>query len=180
MLSVDRDRAVGDCIDSLRRMTRPGNVHGPAANLSLRMPSDHTGNGLSDAEDLLLESHEDRLQGVERGVAECNRSLTAATVRLDGLGQQVVEGNAAVIERIASGFSSVHRRLDASEAGAKEFSDGQRSQGRDIAELKAKVVGRERWVRRAKSAGIGIILAAFGAVASHFGDAAWAWLTVRK
>lgn len=136
------------------------------------------GNGsVKDSGDILLESHEDRLQSVERGVSACNEGIALASVRLDGLGQQVVEGNAAVLEKIHSGFASVHRRLGDGEAAVAGLSGTLQSQGRDVADLKSKSAGKELWLRRARKVSIGAGLTVLGAAASHFGDALWTWLT---
>lgn len=137
-----------------------------------------TGNGSAlESDDLLLEGHEDRLQRVEQELGVCNRAVAVATVRLDTLSQQLMEANAAVLDRITSGFDSVHDRLGKGEAEAKSMAGALTVQRREVAELKAKSLGRAQLLKRLRNGGAALMLGAGGWFAGHFGDVAWKWIS---
>jgi chromosome segregation ATPase len=137
-----------------------------------------TGNGAAPpTSHLMLEGHEDRLQRVEHELSACGRAIEVAAVRIDSLSKQMVEGNAALLERLASGFDSVHDRLGRSESEARNIAASMSIQRRELAELKVKFSSRARLLRRIKSGAIASTVAVGGWALGHFGDVAWQWIS---
>jgi chromosome segregation ATPase len=112
--------------------------------------------------EIILDSHEDRLQRVESSVSDLRTDVARMSGQVENLGQQMAEGNARVIEKLQNGFS----RLDGLSQTVQAHSEHiERLRNRDAGRL-----NRDKSIRKVMMA---LVLAVGGAIAGKVGDYIW-------
>lgn len=135
---------------------------------------------------ILLESHEDRLQSVETALRENTAETVACKTGIASLSQQLVESNASLAQRMESGFTRVFERMDTHTAQAAVISQQVDSigktvgvQGVDLVQLKGQEKVRRDRKKSLMKIGWILVLPVTGYIAKAVTDALWVVLTHR-
>jgi DNA repair exonuclease SbcCD ATPase subunit len=153
----------------------------------MNMGIEHTnGNGKDGAHAILLESHEERLQTMGQELQANTRATVSMQAEVSLVRQQMVEGNAHIVEKLDSGLKIIGEKLEGHKAqmGKLErqvegISKATTAHDSAIKGLKGEDLARSKRKKNWKMLAFGVLLPALGAAGEHLGHAIWGLLGLK-
>lgn len=132
-------------------------------------------NGNSAAQ--LLEAHEDRIQRVERDVAELAKQSAEAILKINFLCQKVDALGEKMSEKLDSSVHDIAQKVEEIAHTAQRAQQSAESLSASVSALEEINTKKEKNWEAIKKIAYPLIIAAASVGATQFGQIAWDWLT---
>lgn len=122
---------------------------------------------------LVLESHEDRLQRLETGINDVSTQLVEQKTKLEGLSQQVSDGEVRISEKLDSTAKHITDKLDNVTISMNESTKIQNDHTRKLEVLESKEDHRSKTKATYRKIAIGLLVMSSGAFVTKMVEVIW-------
>lgn len=129
---------------------------------------------------MLLQSHEDRLQKVSEDLNETREKVSAVDIHVQHLGDDAKAQHDELMKRLETLFDSIDARLTPIESKINKVVEAQDTYASDLKKLQIAEANRTKRNKKIRAAAIGLIITAATGLAAKGGDWLWTILTANR